>query len=98
MHKLLLAAAVAAGSLAVAPAFAQDTECPPGTTANAGDPSGVTCAADDNKDDTTGMTDDTSAGRPLQSDQDNPLSDNNTGGGNNGDGGGNGGGNGDNNN
>jgi hypothetical protein len=96
MHKLLLAAALAL-PLAGLPAFAQDTDCPPGTTARDGS-SPVTCDNDDNSDDTTGMTDDTSAGPAQQNGGGNPLTDsdagqgvsdavNNAGGNNNGGGG-----------
>ena len=53
MHKILLAA-VAAGALSIAgvPAFAEDTQCPQGTTATTPtDGSPVTCQADDSVDD-----------------------------------------------
>ena len=45
MHRILLAA-VAAFTLASLPAFAQDTECPQGTTKTSPDGSPVTCSAD----------------------------------------------------
>jgi len=73
MYKLLLAAA-AALPLAGMPAFAQDADCPPGTATSDGS-SPVTCDNDDNRDDTTGMTDDTSAGSGQQNGGGNPLSD-----------------------
>ena len=77
MNKLLLAATTAF-ALSALPALAQDPDCPQGTDAATSGSSPVTCDNDDNRDDTTGMTDDTSAGS-RQQDGSNPLSGTETG-------------------
>jgi hypothetical protein len=65
-------AAAAVLSVAAVPAFAQDTQCPQGTTATTPtDGSPVTCQADDSTDDTTGAPE--GAAEATGTTGDNPL-------------------------